>query len=41
MTTPSYARFEALLVKTSAGWQMVMERQLEAITESQWNALPH
>lgn len=40
MSTPSYVRFEALLVKTSAGWQMVMERQLEAITESRWNALP-
>jgi protease II len=39
-STPSYVRFEALLVKTSAGWQMVMERQLEAITESAWNALP-
>lgn len=40
VSTPSYVRFEALLVKTSAGWQLVMERQLEAITESQWNALP-
>lgn len=40
VSKPSYVRFEALLVKTSAGWQMVMERQLEAITESEWNALP-
>lgn len=39
--TPGYVRFEALLVKTAAGWQMVMERQLEAITEREWNALPH
>jgi hypothetical protein len=39
--TPGYVRFEALLVKTPAGWQMVMERQLEAITEREWNALPH
>lgn len=40
LSTPAYVRFEALLVKTSAGWQMVMERQLEAITEGEWNALP-
>lgn len=39
--TPNYVRFEALLVKTAAGWQMLMERQLEAITEREWNALPH
>ncbi len=38
--TPGYVRFEALLVKTSEGWRMVMERQLDAITEAQWNALP-
>jgi len=38
--TPNYVRFEALLVKTAAGWQMVMERQLDAITEREWNALP-
>lgn len=41
VTTPGYVRFEALLVKGAGGWQMVMERQLEAITESAWNALPH
>jgi hypothetical protein len=41
VSTPNYVRFEALLVKTAAGWQMVMERQLEAITEREWNALPH
>jgi hypothetical protein len=33
-------RFEALLVKTAAGWQMVMERQLDAITGRECNALP-
>lgn len=38
--TPGYVRFEALLVKTPGGWRMVMERQLEPITESAWNALP-
>lgn len=38
--TPGYVRFEALLVKTPDGWRIVMERQLDAITEQQWNALP-
>jgi ketosteroid isomerase-like protein len=38
--TPGYVRFEALLVKTPDGWRMVMERQLDAITEAEWNALP-
>ncbi len=38
--TPGFVRFEALLVKTPAGWRMVMERQLDAITEAEWNALP-
>lgn len=27
-------------LRRTATWQMVMQRQLEAITESQWNALP-
>ncbi len=40
VTTPGYVRFEALLVKSPGGWQILMERQLEAITESTWNALP-
>ena len=39
--TPGYVRFEALLVKGPGGWRMVMERQLDAITEAEWNALPH
>lgn len=39
--TPGFVRFEALLVKTPAGWRMVMERQLDALTEAEWNALPH
>ena len=39
-TTPGYVRFEALLVKSPGGWQILMERQLDAITESTWNALP-
>ncbi len=41
VSTPGYVRFEALLVKGAGGWQMVMERQLDAITEREWNALPH
>lgn len=40
VSTVGYVRFEALLVKSGAGWQMVMERQLEPITEQQWHALP-
>ncbi len=40
VTTPGYVRFEALLVKGASGWQVVMERQLDAITEGAWNALP-
>ena len=39
--TPGYVRFEALLVKGPGGWRMVMERQLDPITEAEWNALPH
>ena len=41
VTTPGYVRFEALLVKSPDGWKIVMERQLDAITEAAWNALPH
>lgn len=36
-----YVRFEALLVRTAAGWRILMERQLDAITEAEWRALPH
>ena len=39
--TPSYRRMEALLVKTNGRWQIMMERQLDAITEAAWNQLPH
>ena len=41
VSTPGYVRFEALLVKSAGGWQIVMERQLDAITEQAWNSLPH
>lgn len=40
VVTPGYVRFEALLVKHDGTWRMVMERQLDAITEAAWNALP-
>lgn len=40
-STSSYTRLEALLVKTNARWQTVMERQLNPITEDAWNQLPH
>ncbi|MSR01500.1 MAG: nuclear transport factor 2 family protein [Gemmatimonadetes bacterium] len=39
--TPSIRRMETLLVKTNGRWQIVMERQLDAITEAAWNQLPH
>ena len=41
VSTPRYIRMEALLVKTGEKWRMIMERQLEAVDEAAWNALPH
>jgi ketosteroid isomerase-like protein len=38
--TPRYIKMEALLVKTGGKWLMIMERQLEAIDEAAWNAMP-
>ena len=35
---PAFVRFEALLVKTPAGWRWVMERQREAVTRADWDA---
>ena len=40
VTTPRYIRMEALLVKKGGKWLMMMERQLEAVDEAAWNALP-
>lgn len=37
--TVGYTRFEALLVKSGGAWLMVMERQLEAVSEREWTAL--
>lgn len=41
VSTPSYRRLEALLVKRQGKWRIVMERQLDAVTEASWNAMPH
>jgi ketosteroid isomerase-like protein len=38
---PSYVRMEALLVKSGGKWRILMERQLEATDEAEWNAVPH
>lgn len=38
--TPSYRQLETLLVKHQGKWRILMERQLEAVTEAAWNALP-
>ncbi|MGE0440007.1 MAG: nuclear transport factor 2 family protein [Gemmatimonadales bacterium] len=35
-----YTRMEALLVKTAGRWVILMERQLDPITEADWNRLP-
>ncbi|MBL8986333.1 MAG: nuclear transport factor 2 family protein [Gemmatimonadetes bacterium] len=40
VANPGYRRFEALLIKSGGKWQMLMERQLEPVTEKEWNALP-
>ncbi|MBK6845975.1 MAG: hypothetical protein IPG88_27540 [Gemmatimonadetes bacterium] len=34
VSTPSYRRLEALLVKRQGKWRIVMERQLDAVTEA-------
>jgi uncharacterized protein (TIGR02246 family) len=38
-STPSYRRFESLLVKSNGKWRVLMEHQLDAVTETAWNAL--
>jgi len=37
--TPVHIRFEALLVKSSGTWLMLMERQLDTVSEQEWAAL--
>lgn len=40
VTTRYIVPFEALLVRRDARWLVVMERQLAAVDESAWNAMP-
>ena len=40
VATPSYRQLETLLVKHQGRWVIIMERQLDAVTEAAWNALP-
>jgi ketosteroid isomerase-like protein len=40
VSTPGYRRLESLLVKRQGKWRIVMERQLDAMTEAEWNKLP-
>lgn len=39
VSTPSYRRLEALLVKRQGKWRIVMERQLDAVTEKAWEGM--
>jgi len=39
VSKPSYRRFEALLVKSNGKWRVLMEHQLDAVSETAWNAL--
>ncbi|MBK6486966.1 MAG: DUF4440 domain-containing protein [Gemmatimonadetes bacterium] len=41
MQTPSYRRLETLLVNRDGKWRIVMERQLDAVSATDWEALPH
>jgi uncharacterized protein (TIGR02246 family) len=38
--SPSYRQLETLLVKHQGKWRIIMERQLEAVTQATWDALP-
>ena len=37
--TPQYIPFEALLGKSSGSWRVLMERQLPAVTQAEWDKL--
>ena len=39
VSTPSYRRLEALLVRHEGKWLIVMERQLDAVTEAVWDGM--
>jgi ketosteroid isomerase-like protein len=38
-STPQFIPFEALLVKTGGKWRVLMERQLAAVTQADWDKL--
>lgn len=37
--TPSYRRLECLMVLHQGRWRILMERQLDAVSEATWNAM--
>lgn len=37
--TPRYTRLETLIIRHGGKWRILMERQLDAVTEAEWNAL--
>lgn len=39
VSRPSYRRMESLLVKHEGAWRVVMERQLDAASAQEWDAL--
>ena len=39
VSKPQFVPFEALLVKTGGQWRLVMERQLPAVTQAEWDKL--
>ena len=40
VSTPQFVPFEALLGKTDGKWRVLMERQLAAVTQVEWDKLP-
>ena len=39
VSTPQFIPFEALLGKTNGQWRLLMERQLPAVTQAEWDKL--
>lgn len=39
VSKPQFVPFEALLVKTNGTWRVLMERQLAAVTQAEWDRL--
>lgn len=40
VATPGYRQLECLMVRHQGRWVILMERQLDAVTEAAWNSLP-